>query len=62
MSDYRIYAKRSPKRLRQRFYVVCTASNGEPIWRTELFRDKDHATKTAQEWAGFCDGNYIDAT
>lgn len=62
VSDYRVIAKKSPRRMRQRFYVLCVAANGETIWTSELYRDKDHAVKTAQEWAGYCDGNFIDAT
>ena len=62
MSDYRIIVKRSPRRIRQKFWVVCTAVNGETIWRTETYRDKDHAIATGHEWAGYCDGNFIDAT
>lgn len=62
MSDYRIVAKRSPRKIRQRFYVLCVAANGETIWRTETYRDKDHAVEVAHTWAGYCDGNFIDAT
>jgi hypothetical protein len=62
VSDYRVYAKRSTRKLRQRFYVVCVATNGEPEWRSEMYRDKDYAVKFAQKWTEMCDGVFIDAT
>ena len=62
VSDYRIIARRSDKLLRQRFHVVCIATNGEQEWRTEQYRDKDYAVSFAQKWAAICDGNYIDET
>lgn len=62
MSDYRIYAKRSAKRLRQKFYVTIVASNGEKLFTSELYRDKDHAVTLGQTFAARLDGNFVNAT
>ena len=62
MSDYRIVVQRTGRIIRQKFYVTAVAANGETIWTTELYRDKDHALEVAQTWAGYCDGNLINAT
>jgi hypothetical protein len=62
VSDYRVYARRSVKRLKQRFYVTIVASNGEKLFTSELYRDKDHAVKLGQIFAARLDGNFINAT
>ena len=62
MSDYRIVVQRSDKVLRQRFYVVCLAANGESEWHSEMYRDKDYAIEFGQKWAAITDGNLIDET
>lgn len=62
MSDYRIVVQRSPRLLRQRFFVTCIATNGEPEWHSEMYRDKDYALEFGQKWATITDGNLIDET
>ena len=62
VSDYRIVVHRSDKVVRQRFYVTIIAANGEPLWTSEMFRDKDYAIEFANRWAAITDGNMIDET
>ena len=62
MADYKVIAQRSGRIIKQKFYVVCVASNGEQIWRTEMYRNKDYAKELARTWAGYCEGDFIDAT
>lgn len=63
VSDYRVIAHRSSKPLlKQKFYVTIVAANGEPLFTSERYRDKDHAIELAQTWAGICDGNFVDET
>jgi hypothetical protein len=62
VSDYRIVVKRSPRRIRQKFYVVCVAANGETEWHSELYRDKDYAVSFGEKWAAITDGNLINST
>jgi uncharacterized protein YegP (UPF0339 family) len=62
VSDYRVYAKRSVKRLKQRFYVSIVASNGEKLFTSELYRDRDHAVKLGQAFAAQLDGNFVNLT
>jgi hypothetical protein len=63
MSDYKVLANRSSKPLlKQKFYVTIVAANGETLFTSERYRDKDYAVELAHTWAGYCDGNFIDAT
>ena len=61
-SEYRVVAKRSRKVTGQRFFVSIVAGNGEPLFRSEMYRDKDHAVETAQTFAKLLKGTFVNAT
>ena len=62
MSDYRVIAKRSRKVTGQRFYVSIVAANGESIFTSEMYRNRDHAVKTAQDFAKLLKGSFVNVT
>ena len=62
MSDYRVYAKKSPKKLKQRFYVVITASNGETLFTSEMLKDKDYAVTLGQRMSAALNGAFVNGT
>lgn len=62
VSDYKVYAKRSAKRLKQKFYVIIVASNGEKLFTSELYRDRSYAVELGQRFAAKLDGNFVNAT
>ena len=62
MSAYKVIAERSGRIIKQKFYVRIVASNGETLFHSEMYKNKDYAKALAQTWAGYCDGNFIDAT
>jgi len=63
VSDFRIVAKRSPRRIRQRFYVtIVEAGNGQTLFTSEMLRDQAYAVELGQRFAAKLDGNFINAT
>jgi hypothetical protein len=62
VSDFRVIAHRSGRVIRQKFYVTIVAANGETLFTSEQYRDRDYAVELGQEFAAKLDGNFIDAT
>lgn len=62
VSDYKVIAGRSKKKLKQRFFVTIVASNGEKLFTSEMFRDRSYAVELGQRFAAKLDGNFINAT
>jgi hypothetical protein len=62
VSDYRVLAKRSSKRLKQRFYVTIVAANGRALFKSEMYRDRNYAVELGQRIAASLDGNFINLT
>jgi hypothetical protein len=61
--DYRVIANRSAvPMLKQKFYVTIVAVNGETLFTSERYRDKDHAVEMGRTWAKLCDGVFVNAT
>lgn len=62
MSDFRVIAHRSGRLIRQKFYVTIVAANGETLFTSEQYRDRDYAVDLGQRFAAKLDGNFINAT
>lgn len=48
--------------LRQKFYVLIVAANGETLFTSEMLRDRSYAVELGQRFAAKLDGNFINAT
>jgi hypothetical protein len=62
VSDYRVIAHRSNKIVRQKFYVTIVGANGEPLFHSEMLRDKSYAVELGQKVAVKLGGDFINAT
>jgi hypothetical protein len=64
MSDeYRVIANRSAvPMLKQKFYVTIVAVNGETLFTSERYRDKNYAVELGRTWAELCGGVFVNAT
>ena len=61
-NGYRVYARRSPRRVRQRFYVTISSSNGQVIFTSEQYRDHDYALELGKAFADKLEGSFVDLT
>jgi hypothetical protein len=62
VSDYRVFAKRSSKLLKQRFYVTIVAANGRSLFKSEMYRDRNYTVELGQRIAAALDGNFVNLT
>ena len=61
MTEYRVFAHRSLRRIRQRFYVTINSENGQVIFTSEQYRDHDYAIALGKAFAERL-GVFVDLT
>jgi hypothetical protein len=62
VADYVIRVRRSRRRIGQRFWVTIQAGNGEPLFRSEMLKDRRYALELGARFTAKLEGNLVDET